>query len=167
MKKLYVLFALCLTGSLFSPSVHADVCSCEMQEEKALFEKASAVFSANSITPTETANNALWNTFVVTNIEKTDKDSELLISSYEINGDKRAKIAQKTSDCNFSFEEGKHYRVFATLKQTQKGIPYFSTSQCSGTKEIPAPDLTPSSGEQDTVKQEKNITPEGQDAPTE
>ena len=51
MKKLYVLFALCLTGSLFSPSVHADVCSCEMQEEKALFEKASAVFSANSITP--------------------------------------------------------------------------------------------------------------------
>ncbi len=170
MKRLFILFLLTAIGPFFSFSARADSCVCDNLSDETLYEQASAVFSAKSITATETANNALWNTFVITHIEKADKNSQLLIDSYEINGEKKAKIAQKISDCNFIFNEGREYKIYATQKITQKGKPYFTTAQCTGTKEITVPEdskkdeLTPASGESVTIENQEKIAPEGQNA---
>lgn len=147
-------------------------CICQTKTQQEHYDEADAVFTGESLVATEKTTKGIWNTLSVENVEKADEHSKMLIESFEVNGMQKAKVIQKISECNFSFAEGKRYRIYATYTASANGTPYFTTNICSGTKEIilgeeaVQNEQSPASGDQEAPvpEQDKKEMTEGQDA---
>lgn len=133
LKTFFMAFAACL--SLYAQTAHA-TCTCEQMAPESQEQVADAVFIGTTLGPSEEAGNGIWTTLSVENMKKQTDEAKIIMNAVVMAGEERVRIAQKLSNCNFPFEEGKKYLVFASIAQSEKGVGYMTTGQCAGTKEI-------------------------------
>lgn len=133
LKTFFAALALCL--SLFAQTAHA-TCTCEQMAPELQEQAADAVFIGTTLGPSEKAGNGIWTTFSLETMKKQSDEAKIIMNAVVMAGEQRVRIAQKLSNCNFMFEAGKKYIVYAIIAQSEKGVGYLSTGQCAGTKEF-------------------------------
>lgn len=131
----FLALSICVSFMVLPTKVWAE-CSCELMSSEAQETAADAIFTAKTLGPSEEANNGIWTTMALQTIQKETDSSKPLLSALMVGDERKIRLAQKISVCNFNFEEGKTYKVFAMLAKTQQGVDYLTTGQCAGTKEI-------------------------------
>lgn len=124
-----------LLSLVLGPS-YAVACVCKPTTPEVQEESAHAIFIATALGESEKAANGIWTVFAIELVEKETDEAKILLNEIEIADKKRVRIAQKLSECNFIFEQDKIYRIFATIAQSEQGVGYLTTSQCSGTLHV-------------------------------
>lgn len=135
LKAFVLAFLACLTLYAYAQPAQA-LCACEQMAPELQEEAADLVFIGKSLGASEEAGNGIWTTLSVESIKKQNDAAKIIMTAMVMGNQQRVRIAQKLSNCNFMFEEGKKYLVFAIIAQSEKGVGYLSTGQCAGTKEI-------------------------------
>ena len=125
---------------LFGFIAPAYACECKFYTEEEKLLNADAVFTGTSLEVQQWRHGILWDNIVPIEMIKTNEvASKFMPETTDSEETEIVLIQEHKSTCNYTFEKGKVYKIYAFVNDKNENFVYLSTNKCTGTKEIEGP----------------------------